>query len=170
MSQANAALAGLYQAHARELRMFARRRLGRQEAEDVVQDAYLHLLQRGTAATLEHPRPYLFRVAANLAVDFARKAKVRLRHASEGLDFACNTSPPPCPEAAVGGVMALRRLEAALAELPGLCREAFLLDQIEELSRAEVAARLGVSVRTIDRYVARALAHLRERFGREQES
>ncbi|MGH6800117.1 MAG: sigma factor [Methylocella sp.] len=36
---------------------FARRRVRRQEAEDVVQEAYLHLLQHGTAATLEHPRP-----------------------------------------------------------------------------------------------------------------
>ncbi len=61
MSPSNTALAALYQAHARrELHAFARRRLGRQEAEDVVQDAYLHLLQRGSAATLEHPRPYLF--------------------------------------------------------------------------------------------------------------
>jgi DNA-directed RNA polymerase specialized sigma24 family protein len=66
MSAANAALAGLYQAHATELKGFARRRVGREEAEDVVQDAYLHLLQRGTAA--------------NLAVDFARKAKIRLRY------------------------------------------------------------------------------------------
>ena len=50
MSAANTALAGLYEAHAGELHGFARRRAGRQEAEDVVQDAYLHLLQRGTAA------------------------------------------------------------------------------------------------------------------------
>ena len=71
----NAALAGLYRAHASELHGFARRRVRRQEAEDVVRDAYLHLVQRGTAATLEQPRAYLFRTAANLAVDFARKAK-----------------------------------------------------------------------------------------------
>jgi RNA polymerase sigma factor (sigma-70 family) len=76
MYAANTALAGLYQTYARELHGFARRRVGRQEAEDVVQDTYLHLLQRGTAATLEHPRPYLYRIAANLAVDFARKTKV----------------------------------------------------------------------------------------------
>jgi DNA-directed RNA polymerase specialized sigma24 family protein len=56
---------------------FARRRVGRQEAEDVVRDAYLHFVQRGTAATLEQPRAYLIRTAANLAVDFARKAKIR---------------------------------------------------------------------------------------------
>jgi DNA-directed RNA polymerase specialized sigma24 family protein len=75
MSAANAALAGLYQAHADELHGFARRHVGRQEAEDVVQDTYLHLLQRGTAASLEQPRPYLFRIAANLAVDMSQSTE-----------------------------------------------------------------------------------------------
>ena len=56
---------------------FARRRVGRQEAKDVVRDAYLHFIQRGTAATLEQPRAHLIRTAADLAVDFARKAKIR---------------------------------------------------------------------------------------------
>ncbi len=165
MSAANAALAGLYQAHASELHGFARRRAGRQEAEDVVQEAYLHLLQRGTAATLEHPRPYLFRITANLAVDLARKTKIRLRYAGEGLEFTCNAAPPASPEAAAGGAMELRRLQASLCELPPLCRQAFLLNRIEELTHAEIAGRLGVSVRTIDRYMVKAWEHLRGHFG-----
>ncbi|MGB6176304.1 MAG: sigma-70 family RNA polymerase sigma factor [Methylocella sp.] len=169
MSAANAALAGLYQAHARELHEFARHRAGRQEAEDVVQDAYLHLLQRGTAATLEHPRPYLFRIAANLAVDLARKTNVRLRYAREGFALACNAEAPASPEAAAGGAMELRRLQASLAELPPLCRDAFLLNRIDELSHAEIAKRLGVSARTIDRHMVMAWKHLRRHFGRGYE-
>jgi RNA polymerase sigma factor (sigma-70 family) len=165
MSAANAALAGLYHAHATELHGFARRRVGHQEAEDVVQDAYLHLLQRGTGATLEHPRAYLFRIAANLAVDYARKAKVRLH----GFGLACNAEAPASPEAAAGGAMELRRLQASLAELSPLCRDAFLLNHIEDLTHAEIAGRLGVSIRTIDRYMARARDHLREQLGRGYE-
>lgn len=163
MSAANAALAGLYQAHAGELHGFARRRVGRQEAEDVVQDTYLHLLQRGTAAALEHPRPYLFRIAANLAVDFARKAKIRLRYAGDVFELA---EAPPSPEAAAGGALELQRIESSLLELPHLCREAFLLNRVDDLSHAEIAAKLGVSVRTIDRYLAKAAAHLRQTFDR----
>jgi RNA polymerase sigma-70 factor (ECF subfamily) len=170
MSPANAALAGLYQAHASELRAFARHRLGCQEADDVVQDTYLHLLLRGTAATLDQPRPYLFRIAANLTVDIVRKTKVRLRYTEQEPEFACTAGPPPCPEAAAARVTELRRLESCLAELPRLWREAFLLCQLEELSRAEIAERLGVSIRTIDRYVAKALAHLREKLDCGSES
>ena len=65
--------------------------------------------------------------------------------------------------------MELRRLQASLSKLPPLCRDAFLLNRIEELSHAEIAARLGVSVRTIDRHIARAWEHLRGHFGREYE-
>jgi RNA polymerase sigma factor (sigma-70 family) len=169
MSAANAALAGLYQAHANELHGFARRRVGCQQAEDVVQDAFLHLLQRGTAATLEQPRPYLFRIAANLAVDLARKTEVRLRYAGEGFALACNAAAPASPEAAAGGAMELRRLQTSLAELPPLCRDAFLLNRVEELTHAEIAARLGVSVRTIDRHMVKAWEHLRRHFGRGHE-
>jgi RNA polymerase sigma factor (sigma-70 family) len=170
MSAANTALARLYQAHAGELHGFARRRVGRQEAEDVVQDIYLHLLQRGTAATLEQPRPYLFRIAANLAIDIARKANIRLRHGGQVLELARNSEALPSPETAAGSTLELRRLDASLSELPQLCREAFLLNRIEELSHAEIAKRLGVSTRTVDRYMAKALAHLRAKFGRPYES
>jgi RNA polymerase sigma factor (sigma-70 family) len=166
MATANTALAGLYQAHANELHGFARRRVGRQEAEDVVHDTYLHLLQRGNAATLEQPRPYLFRIAANLAVDLARKSKIRLRYADEGFGHDCNAEAPASPEAAAGGALELRRLHASLCKLPPLCRDAFLLNRIEDLTHAEIAARLGVSERTIDRYIVKAWEHLRRHFGR----
>jgi RNA polymerase sigma factor (sigma-70 family) len=163
MHAANAALAGLYRTYAHELHGFARRRVGRQEAEDIVQDAYLHVLQRGTAATLEQPRPYLYRITANLAVDFARKAKVRLRYLSEEAIFSVNAAGTPTPEAATAGTLELQRLHAALAELPEACRKAFLLNRLEGLSHTIIAQRFGVSVRTIDRHMAKAAAHLREK-------
>jgi len=165
MLAANTAIAGLYQAYSRELHAFAKRRAGRQEAEDIVQDAYLHLLQRGSAATLEHPRSYLYQIAANLAVDFARKAKVRLRHLQEEPEFFCTSEGPPGPEAAAGSALELRQLQAALAELPKICREAFWLNRFEGLSHTEIAQRLGISARTIDRHMARAAAHLRRTLG-----
>ncbi|MGH6856357.1 MAG: sigma factor-like helix-turn-helix DNA-binding protein, partial [Methylocella sp.] len=83
-----------------------------------------------------------------------------------GCALACNAEAPQNPEAAAGGAMQLRRLRAVLCELPPLCRDAFLLNRIEELSHAEIAARLGVSVRTIDRYMVKAWEHLRGHFGR----
>lgn len=161
-------LENLYNAHAHELHGFARRRVGRQEADDIVQDAYLHLLQRGTVAGLDHPRAYLFRIAANLAVDAARKARTRARYAEDEIEFLGLYETPIGPDAAVEGAMALQQFHAYLNELPQPCRKAFLLNRIDELTHAEIAQRLGVSVRTVDRHMAKAMSHLRRRLRRTE--
>jgi len=145
MSTANAALAGLYQAHANELHGFARRRAGRQEAEDVVQDP--------TSISSSEVTPRLSNTRA--PTSFALPPiwrwiwRARLRSVcvtrTRALEHDCNAEAPASPEAAAGGAMELRRLQASLAELPPLCRDAFLLNRIEDLTHAEIAARLGVS-------------------------
>ena len=76
---------------------------------------------------------------------------------------------PANPEAATGASMQLARLDASLSKLPPLCRDAFLLNRVEGLTHAEIAGRLGVSVRTIDRFMVRAWDHLRRHFGGEFE-
>jgi len=164
MSAPEAVLEGLYQAHAHELHGFARRRVGRQEAEDVVQDAYLHLLQKEGFETLEHPRAFLFRIASNLAVDAIRKTRTRSRYAEDEIEFLGLAENEAGPERAIEGAIAARRLQVYLDELPSPCRAAFLLNLIEDLTHAEIARRLGVSIRTVDRHMVKALSHLRRRF------
>lgn len=153
----------LYQAHAGELHGFARRRVGRQDAEDVVQEAYLHLLQTGASATLEQPRAYLFRIAANLTVDAARKIKTRSRYADDEALFLGCVEARVCPESEAIRALEMRRFHASLAELPPRCQEAFILNQIEGRTRAEIATQLGLSVRTVDRHIFRAFAHVRRK-------
>jgi RNA polymerase sigma factor (sigma-70 family) len=163
MSAPEALVAQLYETHARELHGFARRRVGRQEAEDVVQEAYLHLLQKGAIAALDHPRAYLFRVAANLAVDAARKARTRLRYADDEIEYLFFTSAAAGSVSAMERASEIRRFEACLAELPVRCREIFCLNLIDGLTHAEIATRLGVSVRTVDRHIAKAMEHIRRK-------
>jgi RNA polymerase sigma factor (sigma-70 family) len=163
MCTSDVAFERLYQAHAGELHGFARRKVGRQDAEDVVQEAYLHLLQTGLAATLEQPRAYLFRIAANLAVDAARKRETRTRYADDAAWFFGFAAGTTCPESEAIRTLEMRRFQNSLAELPPLCREAFVLNQMEGRTRAEIAERLGLSVRTIDRHILRAFTHVRKR-------
>jgi RNA polymerase sigma factor (sigma-70 family) len=163
MSAPDPVVEQLYQTHARELHGFARRRVGRQEAEDVVQDAYLHLLQKGAIAGLDHPRAYLFRIAANLAVDTVRKAKIRLRYADDEVVFLSFADASAAPEAMMERSLEMRRFQACLAELPQRCRDVFCLNLIEGLTHTEIAQRLGISVRTVDRHIAKGLDHVRRR-------
>ena len=128
-----------------------------------MQDAYLHLLQKGMAATLDRPRAYLFRIAANLAVDSIRKARTRLRYAEDPTEFPGSTEAHATPEALLERALEIRRLQICVSELPTRCRQIFCLGLIEGLTHAEIAERLGVSVRTVDRHLARAVTHVRRR-------
>lgn len=160
------ALTGLYKAYSHELHRFARRRVGLDEADDVVQDAYLHILQHGAAAAaLEHPRAYLFRITANLVIDQARKNKVRTVYRSERTAEMEQSS---SGRSASEDTMELYCIHAALEELPPQCRKAFLLNRIDGLTYPEIAKELGLSVRTIERYMIKALTHLRELVERQR--
>jgi DNA-directed RNA polymerase specialized sigma24 family protein len=64
-------------------------------------------------------------------VDFARKAKIRLRYVGEAFDLEANAVAPANPEAATGASMELARLHASLSKLPPLCRDAVLLNRVE---------------------------------------
>jgi RNA polymerase sigma factor (sigma-70 family) len=157
-----AALERLYHSHAHELRAFTRRRVGAQEAEDIVQEIYLRALQEGGVASARHPRAYLYRIAANLTVDATRKAQVRARYAENG---AMELPGAEAQEnaAAIENVVELRQLCAHLDELPPPCRKAFLLCWLSDLDASEAAKRLGVTVRTVERHISKAREHLRRR-------
>jgi RNA polymerase sigma-70 factor (ECF subfamily) len=159
----DAILEGLYQAHARELQGFARRRVGRQEAEDIVQDAYLHLLQKEHFETLDHPRAFLFRIASNLSVDALRKIRTRSRHAEYEFAMRETGGGAVDPESVAEDAAEVRYFEASLNELPYVCKQAFLLSRIEGFTHSEIASRLKISVRTVDRHLVKATTHLRRR-------
>lgn len=156
----------LFRTHNRELNGFARRRVGRQEAEDLVQDAYLHLLQEGKLATLEYPRAYLFRVASNLAMDLKRKTRIRSQYVVEDIEVDRSSLAAGGSEVCCEGVMEILRLQMCLAKLPPLCRAVFLLNRMDGLSYPEIAARLGVSVRTVNRNMVKASDYLCRHLGR----
>lgn len=62
----------------------------------------------------------------------------------------------PSPETAAEDGQQLDRLRAVLAGLPPLCRHAFLLNRLDGLTHAEIATRLGISQKTVERYIIKA--------------
>lgn len=166
MSPSEKLIIDLFRTHHRELNGFARRRVGAQEAEDIVQDVYLHLLQEDKMASLQYPRAYLFRVASNLAVDLKRKTRVRSQYVVEDVEVESSGSGGANSASGGEGVMEVLRLQICLGRLKPLCRAIFLLNRIDGLSYPEIAARLGVSVRTVNRNMTTASNYLCRHLGR----
>lgn len=132
----------------------------RDEAEEVAQEVLLELWQR--RAQLDPSLPvqgWLFRAARNRALNMLRHRKV-VRGAEPSV-IALVASPTPTDASATEGELQAA-LHEALALLPPRCREVFHLSRAEGLRNAEIADRLGISVKGVEAQVARALRSLRE--------
>lgn len=156
----------IFQQYGRDLLNFLGARLRAHDVEDVAQKAYLQLLQHPDPAAIENPKAYLFRTASNLMLNHVRYQKVRSDHIEAGADPDAIVSFEPAPETALDDTRQLDRLREVLAELPALCRHAFLLHRIDGLTHAEIACRLGVSQKSVERYIIKAFDLCYSRLGR----
>jgi RNA polymerase sigma-70 factor (ECF subfamily) len=159
-------------AHRGALVSYATRIVGeRADAEDVVQDAYLRFEAAEPERRLDEPRAYLFRIVRNLALDLRRRiGRDHLRCAADaGAALAGLATDDPSPETEAEARSDLRRLSAAMAELPARTREALELHRLQGLTIREIAARLGISTGLAHALVTDGLEHCRQRLrGRDQ--
>ena len=140
------------------LKRFLLRRLGNAAlAEDLAQETWIRAVSVETSAIVGNPRAYLFRIAANLAIDHQR-------HIGRGIEVEAASDQTEVPDRAPSPEdIALHRSEVArllrvVDGLPPRCREVFILARFEELSYAEVAGRLGISRNTVIKHMVAALA------------
>ena len=156
----------VYLEHAQGLRVHARRKQGYDECQDLVQEAFLRLWVYARHLSLRNPGAYLRSVITHLVFDAHRD---RSRFGSLRDDLPSDQTPPedvshhPEPERIVASREQLEICLRALDELPEICRHVFLLNRVDGLTQNQIADELGLSVRTVERYVARALAHCQRR-------
>ena len=142
---------------------------GRREyAEDLAQETWIRVLQRGSQYNgRQRFDPWLFAIARNLAIDYLRKKRKAVEAASLPNDpdavLLLSSSGPSPFEAAARSEDAMR-LAGRLQILPPLYREALLLRFQEDLSLAEMAQVLGAPTTTVTSRIYRGLAALRSAF------
>lgn len=159
------------QASKQDLYRFVRRYVGdADEAYDLVQEAYaaawLAIRRYDPTRAFE---AWLRTIAINKCRDWSRRRRVR-RLIRGVTDLASNEALAVKDEqvGAHDQYMAaeqMRRLDAAIAELPPPLKEPLLLTAIDELSHAEAAAILGISVKAVETRVARARQKLALQLG-----
>lgn len=148
----------LYSAHHGWLHTWLRHRLGNAaDAADVAQDTFMRLLQRREHLQIQQPRAFLRTVARGLIIDHWRREELRKAYL-EALALAPEANTPDV-ETRELLLELLERIAKMLDGLKPKVRTAFLLAQCEGLRHQEIAQQMGVSVRTVERYIADALYH-----------
>ena len=160
-----ATVADVYLEQRPRLLRFLGKRLGRAEAEDVVQQSFLRLLSRQADDRDEvaQPRNYLFRIAWNLANDADDRARRQFSSAHIPLDDVELAGSNQL--AALEARDELDRLEALICRMKPRTREIFLAHRLDGYSYREIAALTGLSVKGVERHMSLAIAFIDRRLG-----
>ncbi len=135
----------------------------RAEAEDIVQDTFVRVLEhRGRLPDVRDLRPWLIRITWNLALDRRRR---RRPDQADDLFLQALVAPHTPADQALAAAQQTRAVLQALDRLPRPERETLLLSALEELSTADIAEVMGKSDSAIRALIHRARTRLRQRLG-----
>lgn len=153
-------IAGLFREHNDSLVRFLTNRLrSAQEAKEVAQEAYVRVLSLDTPGAVSFLRAFLFKTAANIAIDRIRHRQ-RCPHTND-VSLFDELPERRTPEVRTQSSQEIALLTHLLAELSPKCRYAFLLHKVDGLSAREIGARMTLSERQVRDYILRALLHCR---------
>ncbi|WP_299108849.1 RNA polymerase sigma factor [uncultured Tenacibaculum sp.] len=134
-----------------------------QQAEDIVQDAFVKIWKKCAEVIYETARSLLYTICNNaLRNEFAHK-KVVLRHEAipksdrdhESPDFILETEE------------FRQKLEHAIASLSEKEREVFLLSRIDKKTYKEIAEITNITVKAVERRMSNAFINLRKILGKD---
>ena len=164
MQKSHETIDRLFRSHHRDLITRARRVIGSGDAEDLVQEAYLKMLESDRGELISNARGYVSKMTCTLAIDNLRRQRTHARALAE--DGAWFQSPARDTQitSALDAFGLARDVQAALTRLPRCCRQIFLMSRILGFSHSEIAQEIGVSLRTVNRSLGRALEHFDRAF------
>jgi|HubBroStandDraft_1064217.scaffolds.fasta_scaffold707142_1 RNA polymerase sigma factor (sigma-70 family) len=138
------------------------RRRGRtlEEAEDLVQEAYVRLqVYCKEGGTVREPEAFLVRTVLNLSID-ARRRDRRDLYENQSVEDLYLVDLSPSPDEVFAAEQRLMKIRCSLEGLSERTQEVFFLHRLEGFSYAEIAQRLRVSVSAVEKHIASAVATL----------
>jgi RNA polymerase sigma factor (sigma-70 family) len=146
------------------LRHVGRFTVSREDASDLVQDTYLRVMDRISVSRFDgEARAYLFQTATNLARDHHRRQKFRAHASLDAAPEETLRADDPTPEQIISANQITAALRTAIGDMPEEARAVFVLARSRDMSYQQIATRLGIGRRTVERRVAEAVAFLAAR-------
>ncbi len=154
----------VFKEHFKSLHSYAQAILKDAEAaEEVVQTVFLKLWEKkGSIQIKVSPKAYLYKAVYYESLNYLKHLQVKMEHKEQTLHEMAGGAFWEGTSSLEGQENELyNRLQHALTLLPQKCREVFCLSRFEELKYIEIAQRLGVSVKTVEAHMGKALKTMR---------
>lgn len=153
--------------HERGIRVWLSRRCFDLDVDDIIQEMYARIASLDSVDEIRNPRQYATQAAFSILANQLRHSRiVPMIPISDFDDDKLGAWDEATPEERISMRDDIHQIYAALSELPHRCRQAFLLRRVDGFSQKEVAARLGISEKTVEKYMAQGVRCLIRAFGR----
>jgi len=154
----------VFQEHEGDLRAFMAARLRCPfTAHDLSQELYLKISAAETRLEVANARAYLFRMAANLVIDYQRRQQRQASLLGEVEALLWGGRDAVTPERQAMARQELRALAAEVERLPPATRRVFKRNRFDGRTQREIAEELGISQTAVEKHVRKALSRLAAR-------
>jgi RNA polymerase sigma-70 factor (ECF subfamily) len=131
----------------------------REDAEDLIQEAFLRLHVYCQTHEVHEPEAFLVRTVQNLSVDSYRRAH-RNMYVDDSVESMSVVDVRLAPDEDLAVQQRLDQVRATLDALKPRTREVFLMHRLEGYSSAQIAERFEISVSAVEKHIARAVLAL----------
>jgi RNA polymerase sigma-70 factor (ECF subfamily) len=125
------------------------------DIHDLRQETYIRVFEAARRERPHQPKSFLFTTARHLMADRLRRGRIVSIEAVGDFESLNVPVDEAGPERRHDARQSLRRLAEAFDRLPDRCREVVWLRKVEELPQKEVARRLGIAEKTVEKQVAK---------------
>lgn len=136
----------------------------RDDIHDLRQEVYVRVYEAAGKARPAMAKSFLFATARHLMTDRLRRGRVVSIETVGDFESMNVLIDEVSPERRLGARQVLKRLAEAFDRLPDRCREVVWLRRVDELPQKEVAARLGITEKTVEKHVAKGVRLIAEYF------
>lgn len=138
-------------------------------AKDVVQNVFIKIWETRSSFNFDHPEAFIYQMVRNASLNYIRhlkvvdnlKLKVKDQYLGEELYYIDLVGNDPY-------ILIEKELEVRIQEvmesLPNRCLAVFRLSRLEGMKNLEIAARLGISIKTVEKQISKALQIYRHNF------
>ncbi len=130
--------------------------------EDLMQEAFARLWSNCSKVSPEKAKSFLFTVANNQMLNDLARKKTVLNYQKEHMETLTDVSPHYILEE----TEYLERLKQALEDLSDEQRVTFMMNRVEGLKHREIAERLGISQKAVEKRIYKTIEHLQKKLGK----